>query len=198
MDLKTDGTGQVLFPFRDKDGHVWAVRALNADGQTCDIGNPAGRPDLSHVIDPAGHLEAGKPYAGPVLLTTDVLAAATIHMKTETPVVVVGKDADLPTRARALRAQYPGSSITVAATEKNQSVELATKVAGGEVVIISNNQILAQLIADQAGKGKAVPVGREVAEHMGAFVEDALSVQEAKASQPRKGKAPRKGPGIGR
>jgi Relaxase/Mobilisation nuclease domain. len=198
MDLKTDDSGQVLFPFRDRDGHVWAVRALDAQGRTCDVGDPAGRPDLAHVIDPAGHLGAGKSYAGPILLTTDCLAAAAIHLETETPVVIVGKEADLPTRARALRAQYPDSAITIAATEKSRPVIQAAAAAGGELVTISGNQVLTKWIADQVDKGKAVPVERTLADTMGAFVEDALSPEDALASAPRKGKAPGKGPGMGR
>jgi hypothetical protein len=197
MDLKADDQGRVLFPFRDREGHVWAVRALDADGRTCDVGDPADRPDLTHLIDPAGHL-TGKPYSGPIILTADVLAASAIHLNTETPVLVAGRELDLPTRARVLRAQYPDSPITVATTEKSRPVTLAAGAVGGELLTISSNQVLAKWIADQVGKGKVVPVEPGLANTMGAFVEDALSLAEAKARQPKKGKAPKKELGVER
>lgn len=195
MDLRTDGTGRVLFPFRDKDGHVWAVRALDGEGQTLDIGDPAGHPDLAHVIDPAGHLVAGKPYAGKIVLTSDCFAAAAIHAGTEAPAVIVGKATNLPTRARALKQAFPDSQVVVAATERSRPVSIAAQAVGAELVTINRQDVLTRWIAEQVGKGRAVPVEPNVAHTMGAFVEDALSADDARQSQP--GKKPGKGPGKG-
>jgi hypothetical protein len=199
MDLKADDAGRVLFPFRDREGHVWALRALDARGQTCDIGDPAARPDLMHIIDPAGHLAGtGRPYAGPITLTADCLAAAATHKDTGAPAVVVGREADLPTRARSLRAQYPDNPIVVAATEKSRAVALAAEAVGGQLLTINNSQTLTRWIADQVAKGRAVAVDPAIAESMGAFIDDALSPEEAIASQPQKGKRSGKGPAIER
>ena len=198
MDLKTDDAGRVLFPFRDKDGHVWAVRALDGAGHTCDIGDPAGRPDLVHVIDPAGHLRAGGPYTGKIVLTSDCLAAAAIHAGTEAPAVIVGKEADLPTRARALKQAFPDSEVVVATTAKSRPVSIAAKAVDAELVTVDRQEVLTRWIAEQVGKGRAVPVAPSVAHTMGAFSEEALSAEDARQSQPRKEKAPKKGPGIER
>jgi hypothetical protein len=179
MDLKADEDGRLLFPFRDRDGHVWALRALDADGHGCDIGDPAGRPDLTHVIDPAGHLAAGKTYDGPILLAADCLAAAALHLETETPVVVVGRETDLPARTRDLRARYPDSPITIAAARRSRPVELAAKVVGTEPRIIDRLQVVAGWVDRLASRGRVVSVEPAVAEAMGAFVENALSLDDA-------------------
>lgn len=50
--LKVDGEGKVLFPMRDAEGHVWAIRAQDQQGRTCDLGDRAARPGLRCVIDP--------------------------------------------------------------------------------------------------------------------------------------------------
>lgn len=190
MDLKTDDAGRLIFPFRDEDGHVWAVRALDGQGRSCDIGDVE-KAKLSHVIDPGAVLAgAGRSYVGPITLTTDCLAAAAVHLDTEAPAVVVGRDRDLVDAALSLRKRFPRSTITILAKESRRA-DQAAHLVGGDRRDLDRVEVVTGWIARLAAKGRPVTVGREVANTMGAFVEDALAPEEALASaKPKKeGKA---------
>lgn len=203
MNLRADEAGRVLFPFRDATGHIWAVRAVDGDARTCDIGDTS-RPGLSHVIDPGACLTGkDKGYAGPVVLTADCLTAALIHKDTGAPVLVAPHGAGLDDMASTIRRRFPDNPIIVAAPTKSPRAELAAATAGGRLVVIDGPQAQATLIAELVGKGRSVSVDPVQAKAMGAFVEDALSPEDALASQPQRkppgpGKSPGKGGGLGR
>lgn len=198
MNLRADEDGRVLFPFRDAKGRIWAVRAMDADGRSCDIGE-TGRSGLSHVIDPGADLaRKDMGYSGPVVLTADCLTATLIHKDTAAPVMVAANDAGLEEMAATIRRRFPTNPIIIAAPTKSPRAELAAATAGGHFAVIDGPQAQARLIAEMVGQGRAVPVDPVQARAMGAFVEEALSPEEAKASQPKRGarKAPGKGDGI--
>lgn len=202
MNLKADEAGRVLFPFRDAKGHIGAVRAMDGQGRTCDVGD-TGCSGLSHVIDPGAYLTGkDKGYAGPVVLTADCLTAALIHKDSGAPVMVVPDEASLEEMARTIRRRCPDNPIIVAAPMKSLQAELVAAKAGGSLVVIDGPQAQARLIADLVGKGRAVPVDPAQAKAMGAFVEDALSPEDALASQPKRkqdrSQKPVKGGGITR
>lgn len=221
MDLKADENGRVLFPFRDQKGHIWALKALDGQGRSAELGD-TDKAGLSHVIDPGGDLSREKAsHGGPVIITSDCLTAAIIHKDTGAPVVVVPKSADLPDKALSVRRRHPKARIVVATPGKNHAALHASSVAAGELVVIDSVKAQAKIVADLAANGQAVAVDPALAREMGAFiedalspeaamskplkpgkqndvgafVEDALSVEDARQSQPRK--SPGKGPGKG-
>jgi phage/plasmid primase-like uncharacterized protein len=86
---RMDEDGNLLLPFKDRNGHMQAVRLYAPDGRSLDIGNSRAR-GLTHVIDPKKQINKG-----PVIFTSDYADAVKIHDATRRPVVVVADPADL-------------------------------------------------------------------------------------------------------
>lgn len=186
MDLKADEHGRVIFPFRDDQGHIWAVRAMDGQGRTTDLGETD--KNIAHVIDPGGDLAREKgAYGGPVIITADCLSAAALHKDTGAPVIVVPKAGHLPARAADIRLHHPKSRIVIASPTHNLHADQAAAVAAGELVVIDGIQAQAKIVADLASK-HPVAVDPVLAKEMGAFVEDALSLDDALGDQPKTGR----------
>jgi hypothetical protein len=148
--LKADEAGRVLFPMRDDSGRIWAVRAVDEQGRTCDIGDMAVRPKLSHVIDPKGLLSnAGGPYHGPLILTADCAAATKLHKVTGAPVVIAAREKDLPELAKGLRADQPKAFIVVAAPERSRPAKRAAQVAAARLLTVTTALAISPDLADQ-------------------------------------------------
>jgi phage/plasmid primase-like uncharacterized protein len=86
---RMDEDGNLLVPFKDRNGHMQAMRLYAPDGKTMDIGNSRAR-GLTHVIDPKKQIDEG-----PVIFTSDYADAVKIHDATRRPVVIVADPADL-------------------------------------------------------------------------------------------------------
>ena len=188
--LKVDGEGKVLFPMRDADGRVWAIRAVDQHGRTCDLGDLSVRPGLRHVIDRRKRLAPGSPWRGTIVLAAHCTAGAEIHRRTGSPVVIAARERDLPELAKALRARHPGNPLVIAAPENSRAAARAAKLVGGrattpEAVIAEGptREIVVEAAtrwaARSASAGRIVSVDPDVAEAMGAFVDDALSADDA-------------------
>ncbi len=122
--LKADEAGRLLFPMRDDKGRVWAVRAVDGQGRTCDIGDMAARPKLSHAIDPKRLLaNPGELYRGPVILTADCVAATRLHKDTGAPVLIAARERDLPELAKDLRVDQPKAAIVVGAPHQKWAID---------------------------------------------------------------------------
>ena len=112
LGLREDGSGNLMVPFRGKDGHVWGLQVLKPDGKTTEIGN-LGKKGLLHVIDPERRIEAGgKPPA--VVLTDNIAAAAAVRNAAHAPVALVPKGGDLKAAAACLRAKHADCKIAAA------------------------------------------------------------------------------------
>ena len=112
LGLKEDGDGNLLVPFRDKNGHVWSLQVLRPDGKTTEIGD-LGRKGLLHVIDPGERIEkAEKPPA--VVLTDDLASAAAIRGASRVPVALLPPDGNMKAAVKSLRAQRPDCTVVVA------------------------------------------------------------------------------------
>ncbi|MEW5993031.1 MAG: TraI/MobA(P) family conjugative relaxase [Candidatus Zixiibacteriota bacterium] len=188
MALRADGEGKTLFPFRDADGRIWAMRALDGLGRTCEIGDVAARPGLTNTIDPDGFLAPGAGYSGPVILTPDCLAAAIMHKGTGAPVVVVATERDLVAHAKSLRDRLPDNQVVVAVLRETNLATSAARIASGQFHVVDGVQAHVRLIAEMASRGRPVAVDQGQAAVMGALVEDALSLDDVQGRQTTKGK----------
>ena len=186
--LKADDQGRVVFPLRDQDGRVWAVRAIDRDGRTCDIGDASARPKLRHVLDRRKLLKGDKPWRGPIVLALDVAAAAKLHEDLGAPVVIAAREKDLAALAADLRAAHPEAALTVALDSPGRSVHRAVQAVGARTIPMTQALDEAAAFADRkrsgkvdwlASKGRIVEVAPDLAEAMGAFVDDALSADDA-------------------
>lgn len=183
MELRADEAGRVLFPFRDADGHIWAVRAMDGQGCTCDVGDATARPDLRHVIDPDGLIAPGsQPYSGPIILTADCLIASIMHKDTDAPVIVVPTTTDLPQLAASVRVQHPDNPIIVTTGEPSLNADRAASIAGAQMLIVDGTQAQTRLVAEMASKGRPVAVDLDLADVMGAVFDDALSLDDVTPS----------------
>ncbi|SEH66574.1 TraI/MobA(P) family conjugative relaxase [Magnetospirillum fulvum] len=184
LGLKGDRTGRALFPLRDEDGHVWAIHAIDESGRSCTIGD-ATRPGLRYVLDHAGRLDATDPHAGPILLSTDAIAASLARTGTDQPAVLVGREADLPRTATALKRRHPQAAIEILTPTASPEAEAAARAVGGRVVRCDQFQSLADRVARQLSERQIVALDPDLAHAMGAFVETALTPDQAKPSSPK-------------
>lgn len=156
MDVKADDQGRVLFPFRDDQGHIWALGAVDGQGRSTAIGDMA-KPNLSHVIDPGGDLaRQGAGYGGPVIITADCLSAALLHKDSGHPVIVVPEEKHLGAAARSIRAKHPNSRLIIATPVPSRSAHQAAVLSGAEVLVVDNVQAQTKIVADLVGQGEPV------------------------------------------
>ncbi|KAF0222497.1 MAG: TraI [Rhodospirillaceae bacterium] len=168
---------RMIFPFRDDKGHIWAVRGMDGQGRTADLGDTD--KNITHVIDPGGDLAREKAaYGGPVIITADCLSASVLHKDTGTPVILVPKADHLPTRAAAIRLHHPKSRIVIATPTRNLHADQAAAVVAGELVVIDGIQAQAKIVADLANK-RPVAVDPALASAKNAFEETAVSPSES-------------------
>ena len=109
LGLKEDGSGNLLVPFRDKNGHVWGLQVLKPDGGTTSVGDP-GRKGLLHVIDPERRIEKAKTPPA-VVLTNNLASASAIRDASRGPVAVVPPGGDIKAAAKSLRARRPDCNV---------------------------------------------------------------------------------------
>ena len=130
--LKVDEAGRVLFPMRDAEGYVWAVRAVDAQGRFCDIGDMSARPGLRHILDQKTlHKVEYRLWSNAIVLTSDCVDASAIRKATGLPVVAVAREEDLTLVASEFRHNYPENAIVVAAPPENRAAEKAVRQIGG-------------------------------------------------------------------
>jgi len=154
--LKADEAGRVLFPMRDDRGRVWAVRAVDPQGRTCDVGNMSARPKLSHVIDSKKLLaNLEEPYRGPVLLTADCLAATKLHKDINAPVVIAAREKDLPELAKNLRADHTNAAIVIVAPDGSRATERAAQATAARLLTVETALAISPDLADQV-KGATI------------------------------------------
>jgi hypothetical protein len=190
--MKIDGDGRIVLPMRDRDGRTWALRAVDEQGRTCDMGEIQYAPrGLRHVLDKGRLLDADpdgdKPtWRGPIVIATNCTTAAQIHKATGMPVVIAAREKDVAPLADELRARHPEARVAIVSARYPQAAAKAAKRIGGKVVTAE------QAVADatswwaeiSAAKGHVVTVDRRTAERMGAFVDDALTSRDAMAARP--------------
>lgn len=192
--LKVDGEGKVLYPMRDAEGHAWAIQAVDESGRTCVLGNLAARPGLRHVVDPRKRLAPDSAWRGTVVLATSCTAAMAIHKATGLPVVIAARERDLPDLAHEIRTRHPENSLVIAAPAESRAAVEAARIANARAAtaeaILAEAPLLpevartvGQWAAEAATAGHPVAVDPDLAEAMGAFVDDALTAADAKAAQ---------------
>lgn len=153
--LKADEAGRVVFPMRDDKGLVWAVRAVDEQGRTCDIGDMAARPKLSHVIDSKRLLSnAEEPYRGPLILTADCAAATKLHKDTSAPVVIAARERDLPELAKYLRADHPKAAIVIVAPADCRAAKRAAQVTAARMLTVETALAIYPDLADQVRRAR--------------------------------------------
>ncbi|MGE4337646.1 MAG: hypothetical protein AB7E55_16945, partial [Pigmentiphaga sp.] len=190
--MKIDGDNRVVLPMRDRDGHTWALRAIDDRGRTCDMGETYTAPSgLRHILDKdrllAIDADGGTPaWSGPIIMATDCAAAVRIHKATGAPVVIAACGGDLKPIADELHTRHPEARIAIVSDRHPQTAAKVAQAVGGtattaEKAIANATSWWAEV---SAAKGHGVAISARTAHEMGAFVEDALSVGDAIAARP--------------
>ncbi|AUG55274.1 TraI/MobA(P) family conjugative relaxase [Thalassospira marina] len=105
---RMDDDGNLLVPFRDRDGHLQAVRLYSPEGKSLDIGNKRTH-GLVHLIDPRKQIDKG-----PVIFTADYADAVKIHDATRRPVIVLADPNDMRQVLKEHQRRYPNSTAIIA------------------------------------------------------------------------------------
>lgn len=190
--MKIDGDNRVVLPMRDRDGHTWALRAIDDRGRTCDLGETHTAPSgLRHLLDKdrllATDAEGKMPaWNGPIIVVTDCAAAVRIHKTTGVPVVIAARGSDLKPIAHELHARHPEARIAIVSDRHAQTASRVAHAIGGtattaEKAIANATSWWAEV---SAARGLGASVNPRTAEDMGAFIEDALPTSDAIAARP--------------
>ncbi|AUG53484.1 TraI/MobA(P) family conjugative relaxase [Thalassospira marina] len=105
---RMDDEGNLLVPFRDRNGHLQVVRLYSPDGKSLDIGNERAH-TLVHLIDPRKQIDKG-----PVIFTADYADAVKIHDATRRPVIVLADPNDMRQVLKEHQRRYPDSTAIIA------------------------------------------------------------------------------------
>jgi phage/plasmid primase-like uncharacterized protein len=105
---RMDDEGNLLVPFKDRNGYMQAVRLYAPDGKIMDIGNTRAN-GLVHLIDTRKQIESG-----PVIFTADYADAVKIHDATRHPVMVLADPNDMRQVLIEHQRQYPDSKTIIA------------------------------------------------------------------------------------
>ncbi|MBF0325869.1 MAG: relaxase/mobilization nuclease domain-containing protein [Alphaproteobacteria bacterium] len=196
MEVRIDLDGRLLYPFRDAAGYIQAIRGVDGHGRTCDIGG-TGRPGLVHVIDPGGDLTSkhGR-FKGGIVVSSDCLAASVIRRQGDLPAVIAPREGALPDLVASIRKRHPDCTIVVAAVKRSPAAAKAAVLSGNDLQVVNADRMRMRLIGELVANGHAASVGSVQAGKMGAFVEDALSPEDALDS--RLWRSGNDRPGVGR
>ncbi|WP_114090650.1 TraI/MobA(P) family conjugative relaxase [Thalassospira profundimaris] len=105
---RMDDEGNLLVPFRDRNGHLQAVRLYSPEGKSLNIGNERAR-GLVHLIDTRKQIDKG-----PVIFTADYADAVKIHDATRRPVMVLADPNDMRQVLKEHQRRYPDSNAIIA------------------------------------------------------------------------------------
>jgi phage/plasmid primase-like uncharacterized protein len=105
---RMDEDGNLLVPFKDRNGHLQAVRLYSPDGKSLDIGNERAR-GLVHLIDPRKQIDKG-----PVIFTADYADAVKIHDAIRRPVIVLANPDDMRQVLKEHQRKYPDGKAIIA------------------------------------------------------------------------------------
>jgi hypothetical protein len=186
--MKIDGDNRVVLPLRDRDGRTWALRAVDQQGLTSDMGDVhAAPPGLRHVLD-RKHVgdKVNAPWRGPVAIATNCTTAVQIHKATGMPVVIAAREKDLVPIASELRRHHPEAEFVVVSSRYPGAAAKAAKAASGKVTTAEAAIALAtdRRTVNAPRVDQAATVDRRTAEAMGAFEEQALSLADVIKTAP--------------
>tara|TARA_R110001583_G_scaffold87175_1_gene227782 strand:+ start:1132 stop:4281 length:3150 start_codon:yes stop_codon:yes gene_type:complete len=105
---RLDEDGNLLVPFKDRNGYMQAVRLYAPDGKRLDIGHTGAR-GLVHLIDTKKQINKG-----PVIFTSDYADAVEIHDATRRPVIVLADPNDMRQVLKEHQQRYPDSKAIIA------------------------------------------------------------------------------------
>ncbi|WP_417843543.1 TraI/MobA(P) family conjugative relaxase [Thalassospira sp.] len=104
---RVDDDGNLLVPFKDRNGHMQAVRLYAPAGKIMDIGNTRAN-GLSHLIDPQKQINKGA-----VIFTSDYADAVKIHDATRRPVVVLANPDNMSQMLKEHQRRYPDNKAII-------------------------------------------------------------------------------------
>ena len=186
--MKIDGDNRVVLPLRDRDGRTWALRAVDEQGRTCDMGDVhAAPPGLRHVLDRKHVGDKGNlPWRGPVAIATNCTTAVQIHKATGVPVMIAAREKDLVAIAGELRRHHPEAEVVVVSSRYPEAAAKAAKAASGKVTTAEAAIALAadRRTVNAPQVNQAATFDRRTAEAMGAFEEQALSLADVVKANP--------------
>lgn len=140
--VKINERGDLLIPGRDTEGHIHTLQTITPDGKLFEKGGL--KAGMFHTIDPGDKITKG----GPILVAEGYATAASAHMASSMPTIVAFDASNLEPVAKALKAQYPKSTIVLVSDNdhhlKNnvgvKKAEAAAKAVGGLLVTPQFNE----------------------------------------------------------
>lgn len=129
LDLRVDKLGNLVVPVKNKDGEIQSLQRIGGNGfKQFEAGCKA---QGGFTVIGESALKA-QDNNEPIIISTGVATAASIHMATGEPVVVAFQDSNLKAVAEEFKAMYPYRSVFIAGDNDEHNVAKGLKNSGLE------------------------------------------------------------------
>lgn len=129
LDLRVDKLGNLVVPVKNKDDEIQSLQRIGGNGFKQFESGCKAQGGFNVIGESA--LKA-QDKNEPIIISTGVATAASIHMATGEPVVVAFQDSNLKAVAEEFKSMYPYRSIFIAGDNDQHNVDKGLKNSGLE------------------------------------------------------------------
>ncbi|MDO4777666.1 MAG: zincin-like metallopeptidase domain-containing protein [Cardiobacteriaceae bacterium] len=129
LDLRVDGRGHLVVPVKNRDQEIQSVQRIGGNGFKQFESGCKAQGGFAVIGDSA---EFAQDRSEPIIISTGMATAASIHLATGEPIVVAFQDSNLRAVAEAFKAMYPYRSFFIAGDNDQHNVTKGLKNSGLE------------------------------------------------------------------
>lgn len=129
LDLRMDGRGHLVVPVKNRDQEIQSVQRIGGNGFKQFESGCKAQGGFAVIGDSA---QFAQDRSEPIIISTGMATAASIHLATGEPIVVAFQDSNLRAVAEAFKAMYPYRSFFIAGDNDQHNVAKGLKNSGLE------------------------------------------------------------------
>lgn len=129
LDLRVDGRGHLVVPVKNRDQEIQSVQRIGGNGFKQFESGCKAQGGFAVIGDSA---QFAQDRSEPIIISTGMATAASIHLATGEPIVVAFQDSNLRAVAEAFKAMYPYRSFFIAGDNDQHNVAKGLKNSGLE------------------------------------------------------------------
>lgn len=129
LDLRVDGRGHLVVPVKNRDQEIQSVQRIGGNGFKQFESGCKAQGGFAVIGDSA---QFAQDRSEPIIISTGMATAASIHLATGEPIVVAFQDSNLRAVAEEFKAMYPYRSFFIAGDNDQHNVAKGLKNSGLE------------------------------------------------------------------
>lgn len=129
LDLRVDGRGHLVVPVKNRDQEIQSVQRIGGNGFKQFESGCKAQGGFAVIGDSA---QFAQDRSEPIIISTGMATAASIHLATGEPIVVAFQDSNLRAVAEAFKAMYPCRSFFIAGDNDQHNIAKGLKNSGLE------------------------------------------------------------------